>query len=96
MSNETKTVYQLDRHHCYLCTTVADRDPLDENNWLIPAGCVEVAPPAARRLPRRRRAKTKRRNGSRKAKHGASSPTTAAKPPTAPIHGSMTALPPTP
>lgn len=41
----TKTVYQLDRHHCYLCTTVADRDPLDENNWLIPAGCVEVAPP---------------------------------------------------
>ena len=45
MSNETKTVYQLDRHHCYLCTTVADRDPLDENNWLIPAGCVETAPP---------------------------------------------------
>ena len=41
----TKTVYQLDRHHCYLCTTAADRDPLDENNWLIPAGCVEVAPP---------------------------------------------------
>ena len=45
MSNETKTVYQLDRHHCYLCTTAADRDPLEENNWLIPAGCVEVAPP---------------------------------------------------
>ena len=45
MSTETKTVYQLDRHHCYLCTTAADRDPLDENNWLIPAGCVEVAPP---------------------------------------------------
>ena len=45
MSNETKTVYQLDRHHCYLCTTAADRDPLDENNWLIPAGCVESAPP---------------------------------------------------
>ena len=45
MSNETKTVYQLDRHHCYLCTTVADRDPLDKNNWLIPAGCVETAPP---------------------------------------------------
>ena len=45
MSNETKTVYQLDRHHCYLCTTAADRDPLDENNWLIPAGCVEIAPP---------------------------------------------------
>ena len=45
MSNETKTVYQLDRHHCYLCTTAADRDPLDENNWLIPAGCVETAPP---------------------------------------------------
>ena len=41
----TKTVYQLDRHHCYLCTTAADRDPLDENNWLIPAGCVETAPP---------------------------------------------------
>ena len=45
MSNETRTVYQLDRHHCYLCTTAADRDPLDENNWLIPAGCVESAPP---------------------------------------------------
>ena len=45
MSNETKTVYQLDRHHCYLCTTAADRDPLAENNWLIPAGCVETAPP---------------------------------------------------
>ena len=45
MSNETKTVYQLDRHHCYLCTTAADRDPLEENNWLIPAGCVETAPP---------------------------------------------------
>ena len=45
MSTETKTVYQLDRHHCYLCTTAADRDPLDENNWLIPAGCVETAPP---------------------------------------------------
>ena len=47
MSTETKTVYQLDRHHCYLCTTAADRDPLDENNWLIPAGCVETAPPQA-------------------------------------------------
>ena len=45
MSTETKTVYQLDRHHCYLCTTAADRDPLVENNWLIPAGCVETAPP---------------------------------------------------
>ena len=45
MSTETKTVYQLDRHHCYLCSAAADRDPLDENNWLIPAGCVEVAPP---------------------------------------------------
>ena len=45
MSTETKTVYQLDRHHCYLCATTADRDPIVENNWLIPAGCVEVAPP---------------------------------------------------
>ena len=45
MSTETKTVYQLDRHHCYLCATAADRDPLDKNNWLIPAGCVETAPP---------------------------------------------------
>lgn len=47
MSTETKTVYQLDRHHCYLCTTAADRDPMVENNWLIPAGCVETAPPQA-------------------------------------------------
>lgn len=25
----------------------ADTDPLVEGNWLIPAGCVEIAPPEA-------------------------------------------------
>lgn len=45
MSNETKTVYQLDYQNCFVCATVADADPMQPGNWLIPAGCVEVAPP---------------------------------------------------
>jgi hypothetical protein len=38
-------VYQTDLNGVYVGTTVADKDPLDSTNWLIPAGCVETAPP---------------------------------------------------
>ena len=38
-------VYQTDIDGVYVGDTVADQDPLDSNNWLIPAGCVETAPP---------------------------------------------------
>jgi len=38
-------VYQTDINGVYLGTTTADQDPLDNTNWLIPAGCVETAPP---------------------------------------------------
>ena len=45
MSTETKTVYQLDYQNCFVCATVADADPMQPGHWLIPARCVEVAPP---------------------------------------------------
>jgi hypothetical protein len=38
-------VYQTDRNGFYVGPAVADADPLDEGNWLIPAGCVTEAPP---------------------------------------------------
>lgn len=38
-------VYQTDLNGVYVGTTTADQDPLDGTNWLIPAGCVETAPP---------------------------------------------------
>lgn len=38
-------VYQTDLNGVFVGTTVADKDPLDSTNWLIPAGCVETAPP---------------------------------------------------
>lgn len=38
-------VYQTDLNGVYVGTTTADQDPLDSANWLIPAGCVETAPP---------------------------------------------------
>ncbi len=38
-------VYQTDINGVYVGNTVADQDPLDSTNWLIPAGCVETAPP---------------------------------------------------
>ena len=41
----TKTVYQTDHLGIYIGTTVADRSPLEPDVWLIPGGCVEVAPP---------------------------------------------------
>nr|WP_288912129.1 hypothetical protein [uncultured Pseudomonas sp.] len=41
----TKTVYQTDSLGIYTCTTQADTSPLEPDVWLIPGGCVEVAPP---------------------------------------------------
>ena len=38
-------VYQTDLNGVFVGTTTADQDPLDSTNWLIPAGCVETAPP---------------------------------------------------
>ncbi|KMN09079.1 DUF4376 domain-containing protein [Pseudomonas helleri] len=42
----TKIVYQTDHLGIYTGTTVADESPLEPGVWLIPGGCVEVAPPA--------------------------------------------------
>jgi hypothetical protein len=38
-------VYQTDINGVFVGITTADQDPLDSNNWLIPAGCVKTAPP---------------------------------------------------
>ena len=38
-------VYQTDHNGFYVGPAVADPDPLDDGNWLIPAGCVTEAPP---------------------------------------------------
>ncbi|MFJ4115886.1 hypothetical protein ACIPV9_05585 [Pseudomonas psychrophila] len=43
---DTKIVYQTDHLGIYTGKTVADRSPLEPDVWLIPGGCVEVAPPA--------------------------------------------------
>lgn len=39
-------VYQTDGQGVYVGITAADQDPLDEGNWLIPAGCVTQPPPS--------------------------------------------------
>jgi hypothetical protein len=39
-------VYQTDHNGFLVGETVADPDPMDEGNWLIPGGCVEQEPPA--------------------------------------------------
>ncbi len=38
-------VYQTNYNGIFVGVTVADPDPMDADNWLIPAGCVTVAPP---------------------------------------------------
>ena len=38
-------VYQTDHEGFYVNATVAEVDPMDETNYLIPAGCVTDAPP---------------------------------------------------
>ncbi|AVD81229.1 hypothetical protein C4Q28_03145 [Pseudomonas sp. SWI6] len=40
-----KTVFQTDGRGIYVGTTHADPSPLEPGAWLIPGGCVEVAPP---------------------------------------------------
>lgn len=42
---KTKPVCQLDADGFYLHQTVADQDPMQPENWLIPAGCIEADPP---------------------------------------------------
>ena len=45
----TKPVCQLDADGLYLHQTVADLDPLAEDgSYLLPAGCVDTAPPENR------------------------------------------------
>ena len=39
-------VYQTDIDGVFVGITTADTDPMDESNILIPAGCVEIEPPA--------------------------------------------------
>lgn len=40
-----KLVYQTNGQGLYCGTTYADPSPLEQDVWLIPGGCVEVAPP---------------------------------------------------
>jgi hypothetical protein len=40
-----KTVYQLDRDGVYLGETIAQESPLEPGVFLMPAGCIEHAPP---------------------------------------------------
>jgi hypothetical protein len=40
-----KIVYQTNFEGFFTNETFADPDPMEEDNWIIPAGCVEVAPP---------------------------------------------------
>ena len=41
----SKTVYQTDHQGMYTGETFADPCPLEPDVWLIPGGCVEIAPP---------------------------------------------------
>ena len=45
---KTKPVCQLDAEGFYVCQTVADADPMQSENWLIPAGCIEAEPPESK------------------------------------------------
>tara|TARA_B110000858_G_C17732647_1_gene440914 strand:- start:39 stop:428 length:390 start_codon:yes stop_codon:yes gene_type:complete len=38
-------VYQTNNDGVFVGITTADQDPIDASNMLIPAGCVETAPP---------------------------------------------------
>jgi hypothetical protein len=53
-STTIKTVFQTDHLGIYIGTTTADASPLEPGVWLIPARCVEKAPPVAseHQLPR--------------------------------------------
>lgn len=41
-----RLVYQTDGQGFYVGEAAADPDPQNIGNWLIPAGCVEMKPPA--------------------------------------------------
>ncbi|HDS1696327.1 MULTISPECIES: phage tail protein [unclassified Pseudomonas] len=43
---QSKVVYQTDHLGIYTGQTYADPSPLEQDVWLIPRGCVEIAPPA--------------------------------------------------
>ncbi len=43
---QSKIVYQTDHLGIYTGQAYADASPLEDGVWLIPRGCVEVAPPA--------------------------------------------------
>lgn len=45
---QTKPVCQLDSNSLFSEQTEALPDPMRENRWLLPAGCVDAAPPEAR------------------------------------------------
>lgn len=45
MSVKPKVVYQLNRAGVFVGTTLADPSPMEPGVFLIPAGCVEQAPP---------------------------------------------------
>jgi len=38
-------VFQTDHEGFLVGEAVADQDPMDEGNWLIPAGCITMEPP---------------------------------------------------
>lgn len=38
-------VYQINHDGIFAGVVLADQDPLNEGNFLIPSGCVEIAPP---------------------------------------------------
>lgn len=42
----TKTYYQTDRFGFFIGRVDVDPSPLEKDVWLIPAGCIETAPPA--------------------------------------------------
>lgn len=44
---DSKVVYQVDEQGLYVGPATADESPLEAGVWLIPAGCVTVAPPRA-------------------------------------------------
>lgn len=44
---ETKTVYQLDAEGNYVGPAIADESPLEPGVFLIPGGCITLAPPKA-------------------------------------------------